>query len=169
MPALLRLQSAPFLFVPLGDRYIDREHKYLSDVTRPKTCVHLGHVFSGKRLRVVEGLLADSVFRGKLVQHYMSLKTTKGLIKAMGFENHPVFKELFRGQGSSRMQRTNKQTNNKNADSNNIKQTQIRRRTAAACHHVDQISAGEGGVSPGLGYEVRELRDRQATCREAGR
>ena len=95
MPALLRLQSAPFLFVPLGHRYIEREHKYLSDVTRPKTGVHLGHVFSGKRLRVVEGLLADSVFRGKLVQHYMSLKTTKGLIKAMGFENHPVFKELF--------------------------------------------------------------------------
>ena len=109
MPALLRLQSAPFLFVPLGDRYIEREHKYLSDVTRPKTGVHLGHVFSGKRLKIVEGLLADSVFRGKLVQHYMSLKTTKGLIKAMGFENHPVFKELFRGQGSSRME--NNQTN----------------------------------------------------------
>jgi hypothetical protein len=111
MPALLRLQSAPFLFVPLGDRYIEREHKYLSDVTRPKTGVHLGHVFSGKRLKIVQGLLPDSVFRGKLVQHYMSLKTTKGLIKAMGFENHPVFKELFQGQGSSRMQIKSKQTN----------------------------------------------------------
>ena len=156
--------------MPLGDRYIEREHEYLSDVTRPKTGVHLGHVFSGKRLKIVEGLLADSVFRGKLVQHYMSLKTTKGLIKAMGFENHPVFKELFRGQGRAECkEQTNKQTNNKNNDSNHIKQTQIRRRTAAACHQVDQIFAGEGGVSPGLGYEVPELRDRQATCREAGR
>ena len=27
MPALLRLQSAPFLFVPLGDRMIEKEHK----------------------------------------------------------------------------------------------------------------------------------------------
>ena len=169
MPRPLRLQSAPFLFVPLGDRYIEREHKYLSDVTRPKTGVHLGHAFSVKRLKIVEGLLADSVFREKLVQHYMSLKTTKGLIKAMGFEHHPVFKELFQGEGSSRMQIANKETNKKNNDNNNIKQTHIRRRTAEACRRLDQIFDREGGVSPGFGYEIRELRNRQATCREARR
>ena len=101
MPNLLRLQTAPFLFAPLSDRYIEREHKYLSDVTRPKTGVHLGHRFSVKRLKIIEGMLADSVFREKLVQHYISLKNTKGLIKVMGFENHPVFKEVFQGQGPS--------------------------------------------------------------------
>ena len=100
MPPLLRLQTAPLLFVPLGDSMIEREHKYVSDVVRTKTGVRLGHAFNIKRLRTVEQRLSSEPdFREKLVQHYLSLSTTKGAIKAMGLEHHPMFMELFKAQG----------------------------------------------------------------------
>ena len=60
MPDLLKLNTAPFLFVPLGDRMIEREHKYLSDIARPKTGVVAGHKCSVRRLRHIEGLMKET-------------------------------------------------------------------------------------------------------------
>ena len=97
MPLLLRLNTAPFLFVPLGDRMIEREHKYLSDVARPKTGVQAGHAFSIRRLRVIEGLMNEQPDKRELLlQHYAQVRSCKGAILAMGLNHHPLFMDVLR-------------------------------------------------------------------------
>ena len=87
MPALLNLQSAPFLFVPLGDRFIEREHKYLSDVVRPKTRVRVRHNCSLRRLRTIEERMAADVgFRDAIIKKYVQLKTCKGAALALALD-----------------------------------------------------------------------------------
>ena len=97
MPDLLWLNAAPFLFVPLGDHLVEREHKYLSDLTRPKTPLQAGHAFSIRRLRDIEGLMAESVeFREALLDRYVEVRTCKGAIIAMGLHHHPLFVDVLR-------------------------------------------------------------------------
>ena len=103
MPGLLRLHVAVFYFIPLGDRNIEREHKYLSDVVRPKTRVILGHWFSVRRLRIVEKrMFVDAVFADGLVDKFLSLKSTKSVIHIFGLEKHPLFQDMMRNQQGRR-------------------------------------------------------------------
>ena len=95
MPPLLRLNTAPFLLIPLGDRMIEREHKYLSDVARPKTGVRLGHRFAIRRLRRIEEQMVCGTFRNMLVEQFLKVKQCKGAIKEMGLNGHPLFKYLL--------------------------------------------------------------------------
>ena len=97
MPDLLRLNTAPFLLVPLGDRYIEREHKYLSDIARPKTGVSAGHTYSIRRLRYVERVMNQNTeFTDNFIKHFLNVKTIKGAIAAFGLENHPLFTGILR-------------------------------------------------------------------------
>ena len=102
MPELLWLNAAPFLFVPLGDHLVEREHKYLSDLTRPKTPLQAGHAFSIKRFRDIEGLMSESVgFREALLDRYLEVRTCKGAIIAMGLQHHPLFVDGVGLQGAA--------------------------------------------------------------------
>ena len=97
MPAILQLHIAPFYFIPLGDRLIEREHKYISDITRPKTGVVRGHWFSIRRFRILEKrMFVDMMFANGLVEYFMSIKKIKSAIKIFGLERHPLFQEALR-------------------------------------------------------------------------
>ena len=100
MPDLLALNVAPFLFIPLGDRLIEREHKYLGDIARPKTPIQAGHAFSIRRLRDIEGLMAESAeFQEALLDRYLEVRTCKGAIMAMGLNHHPLFLDVLNPRG----------------------------------------------------------------------
>ena len=103
MPEILRLRVAPFHFIPLGDRNIEREHKYLSDIVRPKTRIVGGHWFSVRRLRVLEHrMFVDPVFANGIVDYFMSLKSIKSAIRSFGFERHPLFQEAMKEKGTQK-------------------------------------------------------------------
>ena len=57
----LKLQIAPFMFVPLGDRLIEMEHKPISDLVRPKLRISRGHNFSVRRLKSIEEIIFPHV------------------------------------------------------------------------------------------------------------
>ena len=74
----LKLQVAPFMFVPLGDRLIEIEHKPISELVRPKLRISRGHNFSVKRLKNIEEITtptssssAEAQVRDDLVGHFM--------------------------------------------------------------------------------------------------
>ena len=92
MPPVLFQQVSPFLFVALSDRYIEREHKYLSDKARPKVGVRTGKAFSLKRFRTIEKTMSnDHEFRDRMVKHFMGMRTWKDIVQALGFDHHPHF------------------------------------------------------------------------------
>ena len=48
-------------------------------------------------LRDIEGrVLSDVVFANDLATCFLQVQTCKGSIRAMGFEHHPMFADLFR-------------------------------------------------------------------------
>ena len=96
MPAILQLHVSVFYFIPLGDRLIESEHQYLSDITRPKGNVVRGHWFSIRRLRILEKrMFVDAGFANQVVDYFMSLKSIKSAIKIFGLERHPLFEEAL--------------------------------------------------------------------------
>ena len=92
MPAILQLRIASFDFIPMGDRLIEREHKCLSDIARPKTGIVRGHWFSIRRFRILEKrMFVDMMFANGHVEHFMSIEEIKSAIKICWLERHQLF------------------------------------------------------------------------------
>ena len=97
MPDVLCLHTAVFRLIPLGDRQIEMEHKPVSDIVAVKRGVSSGHHFSIQRYKVVEALLeSDGANADKLADHFTAVKSISGAVRALKFNLHPVFKDVFK-------------------------------------------------------------------------
>lgn len=97
MSGILKLHVAPFHFMPFGDRQIEREHKYMSDVVSLYRKAVKGHIFGIRRLRAVETqMFNDPVFSNKLVEYFVKLRNTRESIKLFGIQHHPLLSDLMK-------------------------------------------------------------------------
>ena len=102
MPDILKLHVANFRFIPVGDRQIEREHKPISELTRTKHAITRGHVFSVRRLKIIEARFkADVDFKRALVKRFLAFRSLKELVKVIGLEKHPMFSEIYKMEKST--------------------------------------------------------------------
>ena len=95
MADYLALQVSVFLFMPFSDRIIEREHKFLGDVSRTKNCVIKGHRFAVQSFKNIEVLFRDPWWRPRLIDAYLRTKRLRGVVSELGFSEHPVFQDVL--------------------------------------------------------------------------